>query len=499
MSKEQLSTPSPDTPEPDAESGKPLRSFVELSKERNGTEDGGEMDNVPEESGPGGGYEEDAGPKPLKSAVELALEREGMPTSNGKPLKNAEQLAMDRNGSQSMAMEQNRGSESTDEPVRLLDADPSIKEALDVLEGSPHLRNDMHTSETNEASGSGASAENADNSQGVNPEAGAGTDEAMESGVGDESELLKERQQRLNEFLLKPASLRGLRKELHDHLSREGIADEQAMQQAAGEFIDNQFDEYIQNGQLSDTMRKWLSKILTTSEERFNEVVDDEQELGADAEAFTDNENTESNPLLKWPVRIKDWKDRLKEGFRGEENRRHRLAAYSVGALAVASTMALAYRTGVNTGVEEGMAEGLEQGLAEGQEQIEAQENVIDRQGDVIDRQQDVIEDLREDLNEAPAGDEGETDISSRYEGLPEGYLMDTPEGYEVTAMEGGETDSLWKAAEHSLRDTLGREPSTPEINQLQNRLGNRWLEVGETVNIPDDLIEESLHAAGTH
>lgn len=97
---------------------------------------------------------------------------------------------------------------------------------------------------------------------------------------------------------------------------------------------------------------------------------------------------------------------------------------------------------------------------------------------------------------EEPAAAEPE-DISAE-QGLPEGYLVNTADGYEATAMPGNETDSIWRAAEHALRDYLGHDPNTVEVNELQNRLGNHWLDVGDKVNISNELINEALQAAGT-
>lgn len=86
-------------------------------------------------------------------------------------------------------------------------------------------------------------------------------------------------------------------------------------------------------------------------------------------------------------------------------------------------------------------------------------------------------------------------DISAEL-GLPDGYIVETSNGYEVTAIPGSETDSIWKAAEHSLQDRLGQQPSTIEIDALQDILGDHRLNVGDKVMVTESQIEHALATA---
>lgn len=89
-------------------------------------------------------------------------------------------------------------------------------------------------------------------------------------------------------------------------------------------------------------------------------------------------------------------------------------------------------------------------------------------------------------------------DISENL-GLPEGYLAATQDGYMATAMPGGETDSVWMAAKHSLRHHLGRPPTLIETDALQDILGTDRLAVGEKVKITQTQIARALAIANRH
>lgn len=133
-----------------------------------------------------------------------------------------------------------------------------------------------------------------------------------------------------------------------------------------------------------------------------------------------------------------------------------------------------------------------------GADEVE-QENQEPEQGNRQPQEQSETE----ETGQGEAGETAETDAGieaapndiSAELGLPEGYIAETSNGYEVTAMPGIETDSIWRAAEHSLHDYIGQQPSTGQINELQNMLGNHWLDVGDKVTITDSQIEQALAA----
>lgn len=97
-----------------------------------------------------------------------------------------------------------------------------------------------------------------------------------------------------------------------------------------------------------------------------------------------------------------------------------------------------------------------------------------------------------------PTPETAPADISAEL-GLPEGYIVDTPGGYEVTAMPGGETDSIWRAAEHALEHHLGRQPNVFETDALQDILGTHRLDVGETVSVTNEQIDQALRTAAQY
>lgn len=79
---------------------------------------------------------------------------------------------------------------------------------------------------------------------------------------------------------------------------------------------------------------------------------------------------------------------------------------------------------------------------------------------------------------------------------LPAGYISEVADGYEVTAMPSANTDSVWRAAEHSLSDRLGRQPDVVQIDALKDILGERLLDVGDKVSISNEQIERALEIA---
>lgn len=90
------------------------------------------------------------------------------------------------------------------------------------------------------------------------------------------------------------------------------------------------------------------------------------------------------------------------------------------------------------------------------------------------------------------------TDISAEL-GLPEGYIINTPGGYEVTAVTGSETNSIWRAAEHALRDHLTRQPTILETDALQDILGTHRLNPGDKVTISKAQINNALEVASQY
>lgn len=308
----------------------------------------------------------------------------------------------------------------------------------------------------------------------------AGSKERVDKVDKNTDQPLSERQRQFNEQIEQEGMLRMLRKELHDQLSQEGIADPDQQQQAAEAFLDDRFRDEVDAGLMNANMRKWVGKLLAANEEQFNKAINDKQDLHEKAELYTDTEKKGSNLLLNWATRIKNRKDRFKEGLKGEENRRKRIVAYGLGSLAVLGTTGMtlyvSYKTGMSAGFEEGIAEGL----AEGQEQIEAQESIIDRQDDVIERQQDIIEGLEggEAGPELDGGSGASPEVSEEASSL---YGELAGEKVSFTIPENG---NVWNELEAVVDAKTSPETSPSE----KQRLVGNMLEALEQENPGRDL-----------
>ncbi|MEX0748465.1 MAG: hypothetical protein WD467_00875 [Candidatus Saccharimonadales bacterium] len=128
----------------------------------------------------------------------------------------------------------------------------------------------------------------------------------------------------------------------------------------------------------------------------------------------------------------------------------------------------------------------LESDIAEEAERAEELEAELQQERE---REAELTEQLEQEA-------EAESEVNDSFgESLPEGYIAKTADGYEITAMPGDQTDSLWRAAEHSLQDYLGRAPTMGEVDALQNQLGERWLEVGERVVVTNEQLARATGA----
>ncbi len=99
------------------------------------------------------------------------------------------------------------------------------------------------------------------------------------------------------------------------------------------------------------------------------------------------------------------------------------------------------------------------------------------------------------DLTPEAAPEATPEDVSDEV-GRQTGYIIETGDGYEVTAMPGPQTDSVWRAAEHALEHRLGRQPNIYEIDALQDILGEYRLDAGENLVVRTEQIDQALAVA---
>ena len=464
-------------------------------------------------------------PNQLKTAVELAMEREGLAepedtsTESDNQLKSAAELAMERPAGQTVAMEQNGvepidSAQSAAEAVQNIETDSATSEALNAVANANQIIQTGQTANSNEQYNLDEKESTEDDPEEVlsrrranamSPTELAGQQRINGAGESNESdeERLRERQLALNEIVLAPGVIRSWRESYAQTFDEEAQTEETAQ-----EFARRRLDQLV-NGEeqlispeLQNQMRDFImmdARDFATYEQSYDEA------QGISQEDLTDEAREAQNVDLsvRGSVIVMDKWNELKERT-GIKNREGRVAA-GLGALATVVAGYFAHRYGVESGVEAAQAEYGAQ-LSEAQNQISDLEGVIGEQSvvigeqaDVIAEQQDAIDDLGEQAEEAEEPESIESDSSeaegdvSEQLGLPQDYIEKTPEGYVVTAMPGGETDSIWRAAEHALTDYTGGQPTTEQINALQNQLGDHWLHPGETVNITNEQIENAL------
>ena len=321
----------------------------------------------------------------------------------------------------------------------------------------------------------------------------------MQGEAGEAS--LEEKQQALASLTLAPGAIASWRKAFRDTFEEVAHNDE-----TAREFVRRRIEQLGATEIATEDLSEQLKDLVLASDEDFALYKEayDRSDSASSGDRLDEPDTNEYGLSLRASTYLQTrWRE-LKERI-GIEGREGRVAA-GVGAVATVAAGYLALRHGVETGVAEAQADMTQQMAdlqAEAGEQVGDLRDVVEEQQDLIQEQQDVIADLQEQLEGADAdspevgGDsndfESTTGDISEQLGLPQDYIERTSEGYVVTAMPGGETDSIWRAAEHALTDYTGQQPSTEQVNALQNQLGDHWLDVGDEVSISFEQIQNSL------